>query len=282
MAAQNKRRKTCYHAAVPNPKRRKPSGKAELCPGHSGILITTSDQERFCVPEAYNLLNEYADQLYGPEHDGGAVDKEDEDIASSLAREMEEMRNASGEVIRRFQAVNTGTKHLVFVRCQPPVDPVVLVHHMLSSLVELKEHKARYCQRFIPVSAVCHATDKHIQKCATALLAPLFHQLEKPLKFAIAYKARNNQDVSREEIIKTLAELVTLNGDYPHRVDLVNPDLTIVVEIVKANFCISVVKDYQTLKRYNIQSIVGTTDESTKIPQLQPTNDSKDCSKEST
>lgn len=119
---------------------------------------------------------------------------------------MEEMRNTSGEVIRRFQAVNTGTKHLVFVRCQPPVDPVVLVHHMLSSLVELKEHKARYilrlilfmvschtstlryCQRFIPVSAVCHATDKHIQKCATALLAPLFHQLEKPLKVSVYLK----------------------------------------------------------------------------------------------
>jgi hypothetical protein len=39
--------------------------------------------------------------------------------------------------------------------------------------------------------------------------------------------------VNREEIIKTLASLVTMNGDYPHQVDLLNPDLTIVVEIVK-------------------------------------------------
>ncbi|CAI8001680.1 THUMP domain-containing protein 1, partial [Geodia barretti] len=76
-------------------------------------------------------------------------------------------------------------------------------------------------------------------------------------QFAVVYKARNNQDVNREEIIKTLASLVTMNGDYPHRVDLLNPDLTIVVEIVKGNFCVSVVKDFNKLKRYNIQSIVG-------------------------
>ena len=53
------------------------------------------------------------------------------------------------------------------------------------------------------------------------------------MQFAVAYRARNNHDVDREEIIKILASLVTRNGDYPHRVDLGNPDLTIVVEIVK-------------------------------------------------
>ena len=39
--------------------------------------------------------------------------------------------------------------------------------------------------------------------------------------------------MNREEIIKTLASMVTRNGDYPHQVDLLNPDLTIVVEIIK-------------------------------------------------
>ena len=32
--------------------------KEELCPGMVGILVTTNDQEKLCVPEAYNLLNE--------------------------------------------------------------------------------------------------------------------------------------------------------------------------------------------------------------------------------
>ena len=49
----------------------------------------------------------------------------------------------------------------------------------------------------------------------------------------MVYKARNNKDVSRENIIKTLASLVTRSGDFSHIVDLSNPDLTIMVEIIK-------------------------------------------------
>ena len=60
------------------------------------------------------------------------------------------------------------------------------------------------------------------------------------LQFAVVYKARNNTDVSREDIIKTLASLVTQNGDYLHTVDLSNPDLTIVVEIIKVHVCMCI------------------------------------------
>ena len=54
-------------------------------------------------------------------------------------------------------------------------------------------------------------------------------------QFAVVYKARNNKDARRDDIIKTLATLATQNGDYSHNVDLSDPDLTIVVEIVKVN-----------------------------------------------
>lgn len=33
----------------------------------NGILITCNMNEKKCTAEAFNLLNEYADQLYGPE-----------------------------------------------------------------------------------------------------------------------------------------------------------------------------------------------------------------------
>ena len=57
-----------------------------------------------------------------------------------------------------------------------------------------------------------------------------------PHQFAVQYKARNNKDVIRDDIITALASLVTRNGDYSHTVDLSNPDLTVVVEIIKVNF----------------------------------------------
>ena len=47
------------------------------------------------------------------------------------------------------------------------------------------------------------------------------------------YKARNNNVIKRDDVIQLLASMVTKNGDFPHAVDLNNPELTILVEIVK-------------------------------------------------
>ena len=52
----------------------------------------------------------------------------------------------------------------------------------------------------------------------------------------MSYKARNNKDVNRDDIIKLLASMVTREGDFSHVVDLSNPDLTVVVEIIKVRF----------------------------------------------
>ncbi len=45
-------------------------GSRELEVGMQGILITCNMNERKCTAEAFNLLNEYADKLYGPEKVG--------------------------------------------------------------------------------------------------------------------------------------------------------------------------------------------------------------------
>lgn len=41
-----------------------------------------------------------------------------------------------------------------------------------------------------------------------------------------------------------------------NKVDLTNPELTIIVEVIKAVCCISVVKDYTLYRKYNIQEVV--------------------------
>ena len=88
------------------------------------------------------MFCQYADQLYGPEPNGDDTPSSGDDVSLKLAQEVDKLRG-SEEKPRRFQAVDTGTKHLVFVKCHPLVDPVLLVHHMLSSVKEAKEHKAR-------------------------------------------------------------------------------------------------------------------------------------------
>lgn len=38
--------------------------------------------------------------------------------------------------------------------------------------------------------------------------------------------------------------------------DLTNPELTIIVEVIKAVCCISVLKDYTLYRKYNVQEVV--------------------------
>ncbi|XP_045131443.1 THUMP domain-containing protein 1-like [Portunus trituberculatus] len=60
---KNKRPKSYY---VQLAKKQK-SHHNVLSPGLTGFLCTCNDRERECVLEAYNILNEYADQMYGKE-----------------------------------------------------------------------------------------------------------------------------------------------------------------------------------------------------------------------
>lgn len=58
--------------------------------------------------------------------------------------------------------------------------------------------------------------------------------------------------MNREEVIKELAGIVgSLNSE--NKVDLTNPQYTVVVEIIKAVCCLSVVKDYTLLRKYNLR-----------------------------
>ena len=41
--------------------------KFAMCPGLKGFLLFCNNKERETIREAYNILNEYADQMYGQE-----------------------------------------------------------------------------------------------------------------------------------------------------------------------------------------------------------------------
>ncbi|XP_041098515.1 THUMP domain-containing protein 1-like [Polyodon spathula] len=48
-------------------KKQRGCGARELEVGMQGILLTCNMNQSKCTAEAYSLLNEYADKLYGPE-----------------------------------------------------------------------------------------------------------------------------------------------------------------------------------------------------------------------
>lgn len=66
-AVQNESRKRSKKRYVAGHQGKRWKGSRELEVGMQGILITCNMNERKCTAEAFNLLNEYADKLYGLE-----------------------------------------------------------------------------------------------------------------------------------------------------------------------------------------------------------------------
>ena len=72
-----------------------------------------------------------------------------------------------------------------------------------------------------------------------------------PTTYAIVIKIRNNTKMERDEMIKSVAELV----DVKHKVDLTDPEYCIVIEVLNHVCGLSVVKDYNKFKKYNLEQI---------------------------
>uniref|UniRef100_UPI0037E84133 THUMP domain-containing protein 1 n=1 Tax=Semicossyphus pulcher TaxID=241346 RepID=UPI0037E84133 len=251
-----KRSKKRYGGGQPN-KRWKGSF---LEVGMEGILITCNMNERKCTAEAFNLLNEYADKLYGPEKfqdnngsDSEEEEAEEEDVAEALKKEVAQLQASGAKQERRFQSYESGANNVIFIRTLN-LESDKLVHHILSDLHTTKKKKSRVILRMLPVTGTCKAFQDDMVKYLTTYLEPWF-KTPSCATYQIAFKARNSSHNKRDEIIKSIAGLVgKLNPK--NKVDLTNPELTIIVEVIRAVCCISVVKDYTLYRKYNVQEVV--------------------------
>ncbi|XP_036400354.1 THUMP domain-containing protein 1 [Megalops cyprinoides] len=243
----------------------------ELEVGMQGILITCNMNERKCTAEAFSLLNEYADQLYGPEKFSDADEsdsdvndgQDDDDAEAALKKEVKQIRSSTQKRERRFQALDSGANNVVFIRTQN-IDPDKLVHHILQDLYTTKKKKSRVILRMLPVSGTCKAFIEDMEKYLGTFLEPWFKTPNQGT-FQIVFKARNSSHNKREEVIKALAGLVgQLNPN--NKVDLTNPEYTIIIEVIKSVCCVSVVRDYMLFRKFNVQEVVKV-DKVQNLPQ---------------
>ena len=115
-----------------------------LEPGLKGFLITCNDKkEAPTVSEAYTLLNEYADRLYGPENareDGEEDEKEELSIEEALSKEICDLKEKVKE--RRFKSVKTKVKNVLFIKTSS-LDPNELVNSIFEDLEKTRKKKSR-------------------------------------------------------------------------------------------------------------------------------------------
>lgn len=265
------RKQYTNHAA----KKQRGGGARELEVGMQGILITCNMNQRKCTAEAYSLLNEYADKLYGPEKfteeeeeeeknsDEEEKEEDDDDAEAALKKEVKQIRSSTAKKQRRFLAMESGANNVVFVRTLN-IDPNKLVHHILQDLHTTKKKKSRVILRMLPVSGTCKAFIEEMEKYLGPFLESWFKAPNQGT-FQIVFKARNSSHAKRDEVIKVLAGLVG-NMNPKNKVDLTNPEYTIIVEIIKNVCCVSVVRDYVLFRKFNLQEVVKNDGEPQDLP----------------
>ena len=138
--------------------------------------------------------------------------------------------------------------------------------YLISELVKAELERARdsgktfsrHTLRMLPVETTCFAGIDEIAAAAAPLIEKHFKSDdEKVTTFAICFDRRANNSVKRMDVIDAIAKLVKQPN---FKVNLSNPDLSIMVEVVKGVACLSIVKDYDGLCKYNLR-MVGMTEE---------------------
>lgn len=238
----------------------------------TGFLCTCNFHERGCVTDAYRLLNLFADEkftsdvnkeseissatntLLEKETDKSLKDADkDEDISTALEKEISELRTEREMPLtsRKFQVVDTGVKNMIFIASSLP-NPLELVIKIVSKLDTTKEQCTRYLLRLLPIEVVCKAYMDNIKAKASELFEKYFAQ--EPKTFSIVFNRRSNNNIKRDEIIEDLAEII-LRKNPGNKADLKNPDIAVIVEVIRGICLLSIAPNYYKFKKYNLFEI---------------------------
>ncbi|EPY50693.1 tRNA acetyltransferase [Schizosaccharomyces cryophilus OY26] len=229
----------------------------------SGILITVPrGKERQASNEIINVLSQHVATLW-PETIGPEESDDDEgDLEEAISRELEGMKEKKKSKKELLTPILIDLQCVVFIKIRPPIDPVRLVEYTCK---EGKTKKmTRFTQRLTPIVRTTGASIEELEDLALEVLKPHFHEGQQDLKFAVQATIRNHSILKKDDIYRSIAKCVGRE----HKVDLKNYDLLIMVQVFKNIIGMSVVRDYEQLRRFNLNELYqpgsSKVDEKTK------------------
>ncbi|ESP03139.1 hypothetical protein LOTGIDRAFT_137912, partial [Lottia gigantea] len=242
-----KKRPKSYYKKCANIKRKRLN---QLESGMRGYIVTC-DREKEATREAYNLLNDFADQLYGAEK---------EDLEAAMKKEVDAMKETK-PVQRRFQRLDSRTKNCLFIKTDLE-NPAEVTNKIFENLLETKTQRTRFAMKLMPVDVTCKAVNEEILKTGKDLFEKHFSTpFGEGRSYSIVFKARNNNSIKRDDLIPPLSHYVgELNP--AHTVEHNNPDFVISVQILCTVCCISILKNFNKFRKYNLHEVVKTVENS--------------------
>ena len=273
MGKRRSRDKSYYVAAAKKARKE----KYHLVPDIQGFLVFCNHREKDAIREAYNVLNEYADTLYGPEVmpdtkiEEEAHDDDDDDVEKALEKEMKalEARRHLQTSERRFQVVDAGVQNVVFIRTNVP-DPVHLCRTIMDDIRTTGVQKSRHLLRLVPVVKTCKAYPESLKEAAKDVLTPWFKDKE-DVTFCVVFKSRLNGSLTKEAVVIVIGEMVK-EINVKAKVEYKTPDLVVVVEVMKGHCCLGIVPKYFEYKKCNLVELAHVDDKSKNLVEDDATN----------
>lgn len=234
----------------------------QLSPFTPGIFITcVRGKEAIASKDALDLLKDYADR-HGLQEQQSVPDSapqnqiEDDveaDIETSIAAELGTMQERKPRKEALFTALKTLTECVIFIRTAKHIDPVKVVHDICSEAHANPTQKngGRFLRRMTPITISGDSSLGGLKHCLDSILPKEF--VGQSLKYKIEPTFRNHNVLNRDLVIPEVATAISASG--PHTVDLKNYDVLVLVEVIRGYLGMSVVRDWEKLRKFNLSEI---------------------------
>ncbi|KAN0016042.1 hypothetical protein ACTFIU_005994 [Dictyostelium citrinum] len=223
--------------------------------GQPGLLFTFSNgREVQASKDLYNLLNEYVNVDNNNNSNNNNNQNDDEfDFNKAFQQELQQVKETTGNSApyKKYTLKCNGIAFMAFKE-NSNIDPISLTSKIFKDCETTKTLKTKEISRLIPISKFIHLSN--IMEEIKILIDKYFcDPKERIIKYKIEFKSRNNEKINKMEYIQEIAKLINPN----HKVDLNNPELTIIIEIIKFYCGISIVSNYNECKRFNLVGLAG-------------------------
>lgn len=213
-----------------------------------GFLCSCNNREKECISEALNILNKYADQNNSekiPQEEANA----NIDVQDDLQNEINLLKTEKKSKV--FQLVDSGAKNFLFIKTTLE-NTVDLAWKIVADIHLTKIQQTKFLIRLIPVEITCRAYIKDIETAFKPLADKYFKEEKKT--FLIAYNHRNNNNLERDDVIKSVANVISETRP-DNKVDLKSPELVVIVEVIKGIVLLSVIPEYFKYKKFNLLAL---------------------------
>jgi len=227
-------------------------GKTEVAfqEGMKGLLVTCNHREVDTVRETYNLIREYVDRMEPVTGPKTVEDDEDDndDIEAAIRNEVQELSTPQE---KKYRQVMTHCKNIIFVKVLDPVDPLDLTDKLFANIRDGYGKRSRYINRLTPILTTCKATSEEVEEAVSNLLDNWKDDTNSRTTYMVNVKIRNNSHLKTFPFIEAASTMVKEKKPL-WKVNFDSPDITINIDILISVACISFLKDYYELKKYNV------------------------------